>query len=616
MDLIRKIEVKYFRSIYEIEIDELSHVNVFSGLNDVGKSNLLKTLNMFFNGYAEARSSPRLNFDTNTLHRRTLEEPNATREISVKLYFEQPPGKYDFPIPRTFWAERRWDIWSSGTSTTKWGTEEYREHCSNLPGNAVKDMLDRFHYFYVPVHRGESTLRYLLMELVSTFSSQPDAIMEEASERVVAAVESRSSNLLNLLREVTDINFELHLPKSFYQILQVFSFQTDGIIGLERRGDGIQGIVVPVILDYLGSQHNDQLNIWGFEEPENSLEYRRASSLAEELVETYSLNAQVFLTTHSPAFLDMQHERASVYRVFKSQQTNPSSGHVETATAVEPIYIRGAEAETNILPEELGFLKIVRQFNREIKELLANREAEISRLRQQVRKLTAPTLIVEGKHDVETLEHAWLRLYATPMPFDITEVNGENGVGDLVKLLINFPNGRRNAALLDNDHAGIDRFNKLWKRFCGKDDRRISHSFICGDVMTMTLPPPSIPDRNDQALNKNLSMEFYFSDDFLNEIDGRSGYKLFRTDKWINEGKHVDLDEDSLKLLFDRGKKSMIHRALNNDESAKKKVVEALGELDEVDFLPFHALFEKIMGHLQPGVIHSLKPSITAVVSA
>lgn len=44
---IKRIYIKNFRSIKSTLID-LENINIFYGLNDVGKSNVLKALNLFF----------------------------------------------------------------------------------------------------------------------------------------------------------------------------------------------------------------------------------------------------------------------------------------------------------------------------------------------------------------------------------------------------------------------------------------------------------------------------------------------------------------------------------------------------------------------------------------
>ena len=49
MKLIKRIRIQYYRSIYYLDFKNLNDVNVFAGLNDAGKSNILKSLNLFFN---------------------------------------------------------------------------------------------------------------------------------------------------------------------------------------------------------------------------------------------------------------------------------------------------------------------------------------------------------------------------------------------------------------------------------------------------------------------------------------------------------------------------------------------------------------------------------------
>lgn len=46
---IKTISIKHFRSITSVNISA-DKLNIFVGLNDIGKSNILKALNLFFNG--------------------------------------------------------------------------------------------------------------------------------------------------------------------------------------------------------------------------------------------------------------------------------------------------------------------------------------------------------------------------------------------------------------------------------------------------------------------------------------------------------------------------------------------------------------------------------------
>lgn len=46
---IKRIKIRNFRSIVDLDI-KVDKMNILVGLNDVGKSNVLKALNLFFNG--------------------------------------------------------------------------------------------------------------------------------------------------------------------------------------------------------------------------------------------------------------------------------------------------------------------------------------------------------------------------------------------------------------------------------------------------------------------------------------------------------------------------------------------------------------------------------------
>ena len=49
MIIISKISIEYFRSIKKATVKNINHLNIFSGKNDIGKSNILKALDTFFN---------------------------------------------------------------------------------------------------------------------------------------------------------------------------------------------------------------------------------------------------------------------------------------------------------------------------------------------------------------------------------------------------------------------------------------------------------------------------------------------------------------------------------------------------------------------------------------
>ena len=61
--------------------------------------------------------------------------------------------------------------------------------------------------------------------------------------------------------------------------------------------------------------------IWGFEEPENSYEYRNAELLAKDFLNNYSNKKQIFITSHTKEFLSLiknNEDKVSLHRVYKT----------------------------------------------------------------------------------------------------------------------------------------------------------------------------------------------------------------------------------------------------------------------------------------------------------
>ncbi len=612
MDMISKIVIKHFRSINEIEIADLSHINVFSGLNDVGKSNVIKALNVFFTNDVDRHSPFDFQRDTNSWHSHYSSSGHNKKEVSIRFTFRRPKRRYESSLSEEFWIEKYWDIINQPQPKTTWGDANGTKSWEERP-RALTEFMNRSHFFYIPAVRDRDYLRYLLSQYSKTITDRPSAELQSANAELSRVVSKESASLRKSLFDLTGLQFSLQLPESLLTLLEAAGLYTEGNKSLQLRGDGIQALAVAGILAYLTSEKKNDFYYWGFEEPENSLEYIKSTELATKIETIYSRQAQIFLSTHSPAFLSMESRKTSTYRL-SLRREREYQGHTEDVTSVEPVFLGAHEDHTKRIANELGFFELVKKIDREYRDYEKDRKVLYDNL-TKLEKATMPLLIVEGIHDVNALKYAWKRLYKGPMPFTIFDGEGETRAGDLVEELYRVADGRKIGALFDHDLAGIGRFRKLCRKIHAQELAENDLSFVSKDLMVLVLPPPSFPDRKEQALNKNLSMEFYFSDDFLMCIDKRTGHQLFRTDKLIYDGKHVELDEDTIKDLFDSGRKSMIHRALNNDESAKRKVIDALVELEDEDFLPFHHMFEIIMGHLQPGVDLQLKPSLNSALS-
>ena len=88
---IKSISITNFRSIKYIKIN-VKNNNIFVGLNDVGKSNLLKALNLFFNGETDYQNKFSFEDDFTYLFPK---KSHHTKEIKISILFNIPSSYKD-----------------------------------------------------------------------------------------------------------------------------------------------------------------------------------------------------------------------------------------------------------------------------------------------------------------------------------------------------------------------------------------------------------------------------------------------------------------------------------------------------------------------------------------
>jgi predicted ATP-dependent endonuclease of OLD family len=69
MQLISALQIRNFRSIRNIEIDGITDFACYCGQNNVGKSNILKGLNLFFNDQTDPGKALNIDDDYNIFER-------------------------------------------------------------------------------------------------------------------------------------------------------------------------------------------------------------------------------------------------------------------------------------------------------------------------------------------------------------------------------------------------------------------------------------------------------------------------------------------------------------------------------------------------------------------
>ena len=107
-DIISRVEISGFRSIDSAQII-CTPVNVFCGLNDVGKSNILRALNLFFHDTTDYEVGFDFNSDYSKLSLAKAQRSSKQKQqVKIKVYF-RAPASYKSLEGESLWVERVYD---------------------------------------------------------------------------------------------------------------------------------------------------------------------------------------------------------------------------------------------------------------------------------------------------------------------------------------------------------------------------------------------------------------------------------------------------------------------------------------------------------------------------
>ena len=381
---ISSIRIKNFRSIRN-ELITSKDFNIFVGLNDAGKSNVLKAINLFFTGETDYGKKFSFSNDFSYLFPNTS---HSTKEIKITIKFEIPDTYSDS-------GEYTWTkVWRTGGYFEESITNS--EGKAPAPKSRVPGALRRIKYRYVPAVKSPEYYKTLLGDLYSAVFSSINNPLEQSVKSFSDALKNYTEELSAAVEKQLALESILAFPDDLNEIFKALIFETclnkDSIhVPLTARGDGIQARHIPIILRYIAHEDQKSRNkgsmkvctIWGFEEPENGLELLKTFKLADEF-EEYSNEIQMFVSTHSPAFyMKKESEISNIFFVSKkpgSDETTISSG-------------KGAHA----IAENMGLMPLVAPFIEEQSKRLIVAE----KIYRENMLIDIPTILVEGETDID-----------------------------------------------------------------------------------------------------------------------------------------------------------------------------------------------------------------------
>lgn len=584
MQLIDEVEISYFRSFYKFKFRHLKDLNVIFGKNDSGKSNVVRALNLFFSGSPE-RAQP-FDFQIDFNDRRFTEagESDDVRKfLYVKITFNTPRS-YQPSLGKKFYVKRQW--------TVSRGQDYHEEMSSSIPGNRkhiATRLINKIAFIYIPAIKDYSIFEMLLSGIHETVAQAP--AFETAVGAFTTEIQSLTNAMFNTLPEEVSADTKIGAPTRLGQLFQSLDFETK-VSGAAKpksltrqRGDGIKARHIPELLNFISEKDKYDFHIWGFEEPENSLDFVAAQSEALRLLAlAKSERVQVFTTTHSPSFYLLEDDSVSKCYVKKDHDglSTPIQGR-----ELENFDVQQAIGEGFYLPAVAKALEEVALVQAKASEA----ESEVEALKAELADTARPVVLTEGRTDASILNVAWEKRRGGEPPFHIRscETGGENagsGDGGAGKLAI-----RLKGVAADHPHAVIGLFDydtegdsayKLDRNFVefevgGHTVKRGMH----GKSYAARLPAPDF--RQDCKEHCNLPIEFLFRDEDLSKEVGGQKLTLKRKKASTMVGKKkFEVELEDLTHLKDVG-------------AGKTEFAENIVPTFEADaFDAFDAVFEMI----------------------
>lgn len=575
---IKKINIKNFRSIRN-ETIYANDINVFVGLNDVGKSNFLKALNLFFNNETDYGVKFDFSRDFSYLFPKTS---HGTREIKIEITFLIPDSYKDFG--EYVWT-KKWRINNYYSSEILKSDKSKPSKKSRIPGslNAIK-------FRYVPAVKSREYFKSLLSELYNTTSKVMNSPLQGSIQTFTQVIQDYTKSIDEEVSTRIGINSRLSVPDNLSEMFKSFTFATnnsdesENTIPLELRGDGIQARHIPIVLKYIADEDQKTRNsgaskiisIWGFEEPENGVELTKAYEMANDFFE-YSKDIQMFITSHSPAFYTLKKDKKT--RIFYVSQEKNENGKKIDGTKISANY------RHSFLTQEMGLMPLIAPY-------ITEKDNEIRELKKLVEGnflLDLPKIVVEGKTDKQYLELA-IGLFDDELyqmlkrrKLEIFYREGEGGCKNIEYLVYSWIySGNKNKlfALFDADIAG----KKIRKSII---DNNIYKESKKNNIKLQILSPnQNIKTIFKSGLNYDFEIENLFSIPCLEELI-KKGYFQKKDSKnlfdLISE-KDLSIDQSVLQILSEKINDKNLFDTLilmEPKDNKKEKIFKYINSLDK-----------------------------------
>lgn len=312
--MIRLINIKNFRSITSQTI-KTEEVTTFVGANDAGKSNILRALNLFFNNKTDNQTNFSFASDFNLnakIHKQ------RAKEIIIELGLKLPATYRRENYPDTIYWKKVW------RESGEHNISEEIKFCKITDGkftnkidlptrSRIPSLLNNINYIYIPAIKDKNFFKDLQGKIYDVIARSTENTLHSSALSFEEEIQNEFMDLLEKIDDTFKNQNSISLPRNLRSIFESLEF-TSNSIPLARRGDGVKIRHIPAMLRFIGdrssAKHKSLISpqIWGFEEPENNVEFLSCFDLNKQFIEAAKNNIQLVLTTHSPAIYNITDE--------------------------------------------------------------------------------------------------------------------------------------------------------------------------------------------------------------------------------------------------------------------------------------------------------------------
>lgn len=528
--MILAVRIHNFRSIVKMAKGEFypNNLNIIVGNNDMGKSNLLKALNLFFNDQTDIGKPFRFEDDF-SFYAQTGK--GKAKEILIELILQPPFAKAKQVIWKKTWRQEQ---------ETAFEDEYKYVDNSEIGKSNTRQWLNKLIFEYVPAVKGQTYFSHLMGKLHDVLNKVYEEKFKRDSGRFIEGIQESTTGITENLDKLLGIKNKIQIPSEFKTLFSTLDFgaEIDGkTLLLSKRGDGIKARHIPIILKYIADQERSLSKqgftkpdvIWGFEEPENNLEMSKAFDLADTFLE-YSKDIQIFINTHSPAFYSLKNKDIKNTNIYLMKSENG----ISTLVLIND--------DTNkVLDEQMGIIHYITPYIEEKNEEIIRLNSAISELEKIKDKTTCIVLTEDENVNLCQLIFEMQGFDMTTTQF-VSYAGRSNLLAALQSCEIEIANKpnltniifHRDRDVFEGDEPDRERVEKKIKNLNSKNKVKY-HLFITEnyDLEAYFLNPEHIC-----SISNKFTMEqvMIFIDEATKEVETTSLDKLYERIKYIREG--------------------------------------------------------------------------------